>query len=105
MILTKQRGFISASCLILLLICLGCALSLGRGLNAAVSASRHTMEVLHGELAFESNLIRLDQGKQFIPWLQGTIHLTFSQNETGYCLRLMDGSRIMEEQCSSDGDL
>lgn len=93
----KRKGMISASCLILIVICLATTLSLGKGLSVAVKASFNDLNEISGQLAFEENMIRLSQGKSFKPWQKKSYQVIVTETKEGMLLQLLDGASIQEE--------
>lgn len=94
---TRKKGFISASCLVLLFVCLATTLSLGKGLGAAITISFEDLDQIKGQLAYEENMIRLSQGKTFKPFRQGSFQVILTIKEDGNLLQLMNGQMIEEE--------
>ncbi|NLB22077.1 MAG: hypothetical protein GX833_02285 [Clostridium sp.] len=102
---TKNKGFISASCLVLLFVCLATTVSLGRGLSAAITLSLEDLDQIKGQLAFEENMIRLSQGKTFKPFSQGSFGVILTNKEDGTLLQLINGQMIEEELWIEKGAL
>lgn len=94
---TKNKGFISSSCLLLLLVCLVTTLSLGKGLSTALTISLDDFDQIRAQLAFEENTIRLSQGKVFQSFKQGCFQVILINKEAGSCLQLLNGQMVEEE--------
>lgn len=98
MVTNRHRGFLSASSMLLLVIALSVSLSLAGGLQLAVASARRNRERVNAQLAFEENLIRLDQGKSFRPFQTSSHRLTAQ-------LELRDGIKTVHLCWLEDGCL